>query len=268
MIRITDGRTSFYQWDIGQSLSVEGDVTEVHIGLKGGNYFVVEPIEGIVAVYDELLQNAGLLHVYEYIKNEDEGHTVTEYRFQITARPRAEHYAYTPTESYSWEWWCNRAREYAELSKQYADGIPQTMTEWFNAHRDEFKGADGYTPVKGKDYFDGYTPQKDVDYFDGKDGHDYIITDSDYDAIAERTAERVPQYDDTEIREEIAAVNDSLTELSESVDGKVDASSYATTDRLGLHASDFEPREVSTEDRIDAIEEVLLELVLGGGIND
>lgn len=30
----------------------------------------------------------------------------------------------------------------------------------------------------------------------------------------------------------------------------------------------FEPQEVSTEDRIDAIEEVLLELVLGGGIND
>lgn len=31
---------------------------------------------------------------------------------------------------------------------------------------------DGYTPIKGKDYFDGkpgYTPQKGVDYFDGKD---------------------------------------------------------------------------------------------------
>src|SRR3990167_7294068 len=44
------------------------------------------------------------------------------------------------------------------------------------------KGDDGYTPVKGKDYFDGenggdgtngkdgYTPKKGVDYFDGKDG--------------------------------------------------------------------------------------------------
>lgn len=40
-------------------------------------------------------------------------------------------------------------------------------------------GADGYTPVKGVDYFDGkdgaagkdgYTPQKGVDYFDGEDG--------------------------------------------------------------------------------------------------
>ena len=40
------------------------------------------------------------------------------------------------------------------------------------------KGEDGYTPVKGVDYFDGedgqdgYTPVKGVDYFDGEDGQD------------------------------------------------------------------------------------------------
>lgn len=42
-------------------------------------------------------------------------------------------------------------------------------------------GVDGYTPIKGKDYFDGadgadgkdgYVPVKGVDYFDGKDGTD------------------------------------------------------------------------------------------------
>lgn len=45
----------------------------------------------------------------------------------------------------------------------------------YNGHN----GADGYTPVKGVDYFDGkdgkdgkdgYTPVKGVDYFDGKNG--------------------------------------------------------------------------------------------------
>jgi hypothetical protein len=39
------------------------------------------------------------------------------------------------------------------------------------------KGEDGYTPVKGKDYFDGkdgYTPVKGKDYFDGKDGRDGV----------------------------------------------------------------------------------------------
>lgn len=53
---------------------------------------------------------------------------------------------------------------------------------WTASHEDmpvvdtvNIKGKDGYTPVKGKDYFDGkdgYTPQKNVDYFDGKDGDD------------------------------------------------------------------------------------------------
>lgn len=44
--------------------------------------------------------------------------------------------------------------------------------------KDGQPGKDGYTPVKGVDYFDGvdgkdgYTPQKNVDYFDGKDGKD------------------------------------------------------------------------------------------------
>jgi len=45
---------------------------------------------------------------------------------------------------------------------------------------DYFDGQDGYTPVKGIDYFDGdpgpagqdgYTPVKGIDYFDGQDGY-------------------------------------------------------------------------------------------------
>lgn len=48
-------------------------------------------------------------------------------------------------------------------------------------------GKDGYTPVKGIDYFDGkdgYTPVKGVDYFDGVDGKDYILTEDDKHEIA------------------------------------------------------------------------------------
>ena len=73
------------------------------------------------------------------------------------------------------------------------------------------KGEDGYTPVKGVDYFDGapgepgkdgapgkdgkdgYTPVKGVDYFDGRDGadgapgadgQDYVLTEEDKQEIA------------------------------------------------------------------------------------
>lgn len=58
-------------------------------------------------------------------------------------------------------------------------------------------GKDGYTPIKGVDYFDGkdgingedgYTPVKGVDYFDGingQDGKDYVLTDTDKQEIAD-----------------------------------------------------------------------------------
>ena len=55
-----------------------------------------------------------------------------------------------------------------------ADGYtPVKGVDYF----DGVDGTDGYTPVKGKDYFDGkdgYTPVKGVDYFDGKDGEDGV----------------------------------------------------------------------------------------------
>ena len=70
-------------------------------------------------------------------------------------------------------------------------GILDDVKNYIDENKEELKGAngkDGYTPVKGVDYFDGvdgkdgvngvdgvngkdgYTPIKGVDYFDGKDG--------------------------------------------------------------------------------------------------
>lgn len=53
MLRITNNRDVFYQWDIGQSLTVElatGEtLTEVHIGIEGQKpLYIVEPINNIV----------------------------------------------------------------------------------------------------------------------------------------------------------------------------------------------------------------------------
>lgn len=79
---------------------------------------------------------------------------------------------------------------------------------------DLMHGADGYTPVKGKDYFDGkqgntgepgYTPVKGVDYFDGvngKDGKDGVtpvvgidyFTEADKAAIISEVLSSLPVY--------------------------------------------------------------------------
>lgn len=64
------------------------------------------------------------------------------------------------------------------------NAIPQTIDDALEEAKEsgEFDGEDGYTPVKGVDYFDGepgakgdkgdagYTPVKGVDYFDGAPG--------------------------------------------------------------------------------------------------
>ena len=58
-------------------------------------------------------------------------------------------------------------------------GIIDNVNTYIEEHKEELRGQDGkdgYTPIKGVDYFDGsngvdgYTPVKGIDYFDGKDG--------------------------------------------------------------------------------------------------
>lgn len=52
----------------------------------------------------------------------------------------------------------------------------------------EFDGKDGYTPVKGVDYFDGAQGEPGKDGQPGKDGKDYVLTDADKQEIAEQAA--------------------------------------------------------------------------------
>lgn len=57
------------------------------------------------------------------------------------------------------------------------DGVNVIRATFTNGTTHDFyiyngsRGVDGYTPIKGIDYFDGYTPRKGIDYFDGADGY-------------------------------------------------------------------------------------------------
>lgn len=55
-------------------------------------------------------------------------------------------------------------------------------------------GQSSATISNGKNGNDGYTPVKGKDYFDGKDGKDYVITSADYDAIATVVVGKLPKY--------------------------------------------------------------------------
>ena len=83
-----------------------------------------------------------------------------------------------------------------EIARQ--NGFDGSEQEWLAS----LHGKDGYTPVKGKDYFDGkdgYTPQKGVDYFDGKDGYTPIrgkdyYTEADKAEMVTRVIASLPVY--------------------------------------------------------------------------
>lgn len=67
-------------------------------------------------------------------------------------------------------------------------GLPNPASTHLTKGLDGKDGKDGYTPIKGVDYFDGedgapgkdgYTPIKGIDYFDGEDGKDGMTFTTD-----------------------------------------------------------------------------------------
>lgn len=70
-----------------------------------------------------------------------------------------------------------------------------------------FDGKDGYTPVKG------------IDYFDGEPGKDYVLTDADKTEIAEQAAQMV-EVPDTYTKNEIDAIMGSyITDIDTLIGG-------------------------------------------------
>lgn len=77
------------------------------------------------------------------------------------------------------------------LTENPVESIPEEevqkiVVDYIEAHKDELKGEDGYTPQKGVDYFDGedgkdgkdgedgYTPVKGTDYFTDADKEEMV----------------------------------------------------------------------------------------------
>ena len=176
-----------YQWDTGQKLV---GCTGLYVDFPIGNeVYRIETADGMCIIPDELLQTSGGHKVYECMTN----NTIRSFAFSVTPRPMPPNYVYTPTEKLTLE----------GLAQRVDDAIADMIRR---ADSGEF---DGYTPVKGVDYFDGekgdkgdpftyedftpeqlaslkgdkgdkgadgkdgadgYTPVKGIDYFDGVNG--------------------------------------------------------------------------------------------------
>ena len=122
-----------YQWDTGQKLV---GCTGLYVDfLIDNEVYRVEVEDGMCIIPDELLQTAGKYRVYECMTN----NTMRAFAFSVAPRPMPPNYVYTPTEKLTLE----------GLAQKVDDAVADMIRR---ADSGEF---DGYTPVKGVDYFDG-----------------------------------------------------------------------------------------------------------------
>ena len=143
MFKIYDGRNMFYQWDLDRKLIIEdATIDEVHFYNNTEECaLVLQPyVENgvtLVNVPNILLTSENNVIVWASAKD----HTIAKERFKVEPRQKPADYIYTETEIYNVE-----------------VNIQEKVQTYFNEHKDDLKGkngADGYTPIKGVDYFDG-----------------------------------------------------------------------------------------------------------------
>lgn len=164
-----------YQWDTNRYLDIpEADAVYVDFARTGEEPLRIAVADGGVRIPDSWLQTAGNQNIYVcYVDG-----TIRGYTLRIVPRPKPPDYVATPDE----------AQTYARLDKKITDevsrlderidnipagkdGVTPTIGEngnWYLGDTDTGKpsrgitggpgpigpaGADGYTPIKGTDYF-------------------------------------------------------------------------------------------------------------------
>lgn len=185
--KMVTGKNCFYQWDTDQILVAEnaGDCLAVHFCRKNDPAALVcrirtENGKQIVDVPNELLQTAGMITAY--LMAEDR--TCYAQSFPVLPRAKPADYVYTQTEVLSYQQLDQRlqalegegiskavadylkenpvqagatAEEAAQIAQNKAniEKMPEMILESLAEakERGEFDGEDGYSPVRGTDYW-------------------------------------------------------------------------------------------------------------------
>lgn len=213
-----------YQWDAGQKLT---DCRGVFVDFViSGEVYRCDVVNGECIVPDELLQHPGNQTAYECMAD----NTLQEFVFSVVPRPLPPDYVYTPTEKLTFEGLVQKVED------TVADIIRRADTGEF----------DGYTPVKGKDYFTESEKNEMMQRVsDGAIGEFREVVDSatagfnknssaktnDYNANAEK---KVGVYD-SNAAEKLKAYNDNHTE-------KMTAYDANAADKLSTYNSNAEQK--------------------------
>lgn len=216
---------NFYQWDINQKFT-ECDGRFVDFIINEKVVYRVDIVNGECIIPDEFLQKSGYHTVYECMSD----YTIQNHMFPVHPREKPPGYVYTPTEKLTFE----------GLVQKVNDTVADII------HRADTGEFDGYTPVKGKDYFTEAEKNEMVQSVSsGAVGEFREVVDSatadfnknssvktnDYNTNAEtKTAEF-----DSNAAEKLKAYNDNHTE-------KMTAYDTNATDKLSTYNSNAEQK--------------------------
>lgn len=105
MFELTNGKTELFQWDKGVKVSIDVEnVNEVHFAnLSYGISRNVEVLNGFAEIPPEVLQSGADVYCWLYVRNNEQGYTKLEHKFNVVKRPKPADYIYKPTEILSWE---------------------------------------------------------------------------------------------------------------------------------------------------------------------
>lgn len=111
MIRLNEGKSFLWQWDVGQYLEIDTEAAQVHFKVNAQSAVSVPVAEGRARIPDTLLQKAGSLLCYTY----DGDATISSFQFGVKPRPQPPDYAYTETDRKSWEELDGRIQELEDV---------------------------------------------------------------------------------------------------------------------------------------------------------
>lgn len=186
MFNLSDGRTHLYQYDTSRILEVSDDITTVHMSnLPYGNAYVCEVENGICQIPDQLLQSPGTLFVWSFLGTADDGFTKHEEYIDIIKKAKPLDYTFTPSEQESLGKLRKDIGNLDELETKAKSNLVNAINEVRKVQQngiDGIQGEKGEKGDKGEQGNDGYTPVKGVDYF----------TDSDVKQIVDEVLAEIP----------------------------------------------------------------------------
>ena len=172
MLKISDGRTQFFQWDMNQKLIVrDSAITQVHYHNKiDEDGLVVDVVDGCADVPNIYLTECWTIHAYAF-----DGNKVRyEAAFKVEPRAKPLDYVYTQTEVHTWE----------ELDKKIDTLVGIDMSDYYT--KSEVDAALENVEVDLTDYYTKSEVDKKIEGIDvDVDLSDYYTKSEVDKAIAE-----------------------------------------------------------------------------------